>query len=163
MAVVASYTNERAKSGDLLVMPCTSTYMRVNVMGKSILTGGVEVTNSGCSPPFQWGGAASAADGWNDGKLHSFGLRIGKAIGGVAVRVDGVQWGQTTAIDTSQSGSILMIGGRSCLWCDAGPTPIEEPLEGYIAEVVMALDTPGTPTQIAQLSAYFQKKYGIPF
>jgi hypothetical protein len=157
VAVVAAYKNDASQPGVLFMMPKVDFYMRGNAMGKSVVMGGAG------------GGAVwSAAEGWNDGKFHTFGFRTGADdVGGAAIRADGVQWGQVGPIGASGD-SPVMIAGHHCAPCDAGPTAIEEPLEGYIAEVVMA-NISGTSTgaaqlaQVAQLSAYFQKKYGIPF
>lgn len=160
VAVVAAYGNEPAKPGAIFMISDVGFYIRGNAMGKSIVMAGVMkgITYLGIWTP---------TEGWNDGRFHTFGLRTGLKVGGAAIRADGVQWVQQVPIGVIGSGTAL-IGGWHCVpslstWCgDAGVTPIEEPLEGYVAEVVMTYAS-GTPTQIAQLSAYFQKKYGIPF
>lgn len=113
------------------------------------------------TPPFHDDefGVWSASPGWNDGTFHSFGMVYDTVVPRFTVRVDGL---------VTTSGPVPRAGGGGGTWIGGYPIfPVETqpfmegPLQGYIAEVIVACEP--TDEQIAKLSAYFQGKYGVPF
>ncbi len=143
IAVVGGYTNPISRPGNF----CAHAQLisiQGNWMSRSIVLGGNPIYN-----------VVSDSDGWNDGKLHGFGLRSYP----LRLRVDGVEKSRSSGILGGQAPFFL--GGE--MTCDDAGCSVQNPLEGAIAEVVVAFNTSGTPLEMAQLSAYFQKKYGIPF
>jgi hypothetical protein len=150
IAIVAKYSNGQFQAGTLF-----------NEGNKVLMIASADNTSRfyvGFSPPPA--GLFSSTGGWNDGRFHSFGLRASGG-GRGAVRVDGVETAGALPSALYDPRVDLRVGGNFET-SEAGVVSIQSAIEGYIAEVIIA-NTEGTDTQIAQLSAYFTQKYGIPF
>ena len=145
VSVVAAYSNPPSKAGWLFLMPVPNAYLAGNSKGRSVVAAGLGT-----------GSVSSTTDGWNDGALHVFTLCSPQGL-----RVDGQQWSNWGPDPFGQD--VIMIGGQIVPGPDGGPAPIDGPLDGYVAEVIMAKYASCTPTVVAQLNAYFQAKYGVPF
>jgi hypothetical protein len=155
IAVVAAYSNAASSSGVLVQgSHVTGAYLRLvgNSQGSSVIFAGNPVGLN----------VLSATSGWNDGRFHTFGVSYDSPRTKLAVRVDGTETTKSGSLSVNSDGHSFA-GGYICLWCDAGgpEPPIQNALEGYLAEVIVA--RPATSLELAQLSAYFQKKYGLPF
>lgn len=167
LAIVAAYDNPTSRPAlffrqeDMLVSPSHPLSLYGNdPYGSSSNVVGVFCGN--LQPP-----VASAMTGWNDGRFHTFGMIIHYTNGWLEpwlhLRVDGAEIVKPATSPCSGQGNRIAIGGDYLHNDDAGVDAIESALDGYLAEVIVVSHNAGTPTQLAQLSAYFQKKYGIPF
>lgn len=116
--------------------------------------------------PLEWQ-VVSPTTGWNDGRFHTFGLSVQSVPDAHqtihSLRVDGVESRNAPVYPCFGAGGRIAIGGDYFHGGDAAVDVIENSLDGYVAEVIVVTHHVTTPTDLAQLSAYFQKKYGIPF
>jgi len=106
-------------------------------------------------------GVWSSKSGWNDGVFHSFTMRYDKAVQTMFVRTDGIETQSAPGVPVAHTGNDPWIGGA--VLYGSNPEMIEYPLKGYIAEVIVAVETHGTTSEIAQLGAYYRSKYNLPF
>lgn len=163
VAFVAAYSNPKGSSAvvfadgaNMRPLSHASFWMIGNWQGTSRVNAGNEYVN-----------VTSTGDGYNDGRFHSFGMILGNS-DLITIRIDGVETTSTNPRMGGASGG--PIGGYLCpVPCNEsvdggwdGGYIIESPMDGYVAEIIASTLTP-TNQQIAMLSAYFQKKYGVPF
>lgn len=102
-------------------------------------------------------GVWTDAGSWNDGTLHTICLRIDALTSKLLIRVDGNEDAASISFGGGGGGLGFQIGGQT------DKSAVAYPLNGHIAEVLVADGTFGTDGELVGLSAYFKKKYGLSF
>jgi hypothetical protein len=175
IAIVAAYENilSPINSGQAVLFKSVSDdgpayfpgpwFIANSVGGSAGLNSVVYAGNRAFWAPIN-GGVWSSTNGWNDGQFHVFAMRYDATSGTMSVRTDGIETQSKPGVPLSSSGSYPIypaIGG--VLHYDTNPKYIENPLKGYIAEVIVAEYTFGSPTEVAQLNNYLQNRYNLAF
>lgn len=147
VAVVAEFSNPPTDPG--ILFSDGPLVVGVNPAMTTRATGGIGMLGTG---------AMTSSDGWNDGAYHTFGFFVDYAAGKSWVRVDGKESSGPGYTMEVSAGSPAVIGGNACTTCNP---PVDTLVHGHIAEVIVA--TKVTSQELAGLSAYFTKKYGLAF
>lgn len=166
IAVVAAYDNAASRPA-LLFRSGASHFAgpAMSLYGNDPYGGSSAVVADVCS--LTYGRVTSPTANWNDGRFHTFGAGVeflpNYEQAASYLRVDGVETRVAPRFTCFAGGFRTAIGGDYFHGGDAAVDVIENSLDGYVAEVIVVTHHVTTPTDLAQLSAYFQKKYGIPF
>jgi hypothetical protein len=159
IAIVAAYSNPTAVPTSMVAEEGAA--LLGNIGGRAVVFGAM----GGVVGP------ASVNVGWNDGRFHTFGVRMARPSNAISLRTDGIEatltgtdsWAWSSFGASPNFGPpplTTLFGGGMASW-EGG---IRDAMDGLIAEVIIAGTVDGDMNVItSQLSAYFQKKYGIPF
>jgi hypothetical protein len=108
---------------------------------------------------------SNVAGGVADGRFHVITMRFDEARSWIALRVDGVETHVgpvNTYLNSGSGDTALAVGGGPVLRYGEVVGVAEEML-GYVAEVIIASGTTGTPQEDAALATYLSRKYGLTY